>query len=63
MQILVTLLSIMGLAALVFYGLLALIRQTLDDSPYAVPVPPIADSSPPRETEDESSSRMGSPSR
>jgi hypothetical protein len=62
MQILVTLLSIMGLAALVFYGLLALIRQTLDDSPYAVPVPPIADS-PPRETEDESSSRMGSPSR
>ncbi|HEY3657182.1 MAG TPA: hypothetical protein VGL34_19590 [Steroidobacteraceae bacterium] len=62
MQILVTLLSIMGLAALIFYGLLALIRQTLDDGPYAAPVPPIADS-PPRKTGDESSSRMSSPSR
>jgi len=62
MQILVTLLSIMGLAALIFYGLLALIRQTLDDGPYAAPVPPIADS-PKRKTEDESSSRMSSPSR
>jgi len=62
MQILVIFLSIMGLAALAFYGVLAILRQTLDDSPYAVPVPSLADASL-RETEDESSSTMSSPSR
>jgi hypothetical protein len=62
MRILVIFLSIMGLSALGFYGLLALIRQTLDDNPFAAPAPPLADTLP-RESEDESSTRMGSPSR
>jgi hypothetical protein len=62
MRILVIFLSIMGLSALVFYGLLAFIRQSLDDSPFAAPTPSIADAVP-RGTEDESSSRMSSPSR
>jgi hypothetical protein len=52
----------MGLSALAFYGLLAIIRQTLDDGPFAAPVPSATDTVL-RGTEDESSSRMSSPSR
>jgi hypothetical protein len=37
MHILAVLLSICILSALMFYGLLALLRQTIGDSPYAAP--------------------------
>lgn len=44
MHILVALLTVLILAAVVFYGLLGLLRQALEDSPYAAPVAPVADS-------------------
>jgi hypothetical protein len=44
MPILVVLLTILILAAVVFHGLLGFLRETLEDSPYAAPVAPVADS-------------------
>jgi hypothetical protein len=44
MHILVVLLTVLTLAAMFFYGLLGLLRHTAEDSPYAAPVAPIADS-------------------
>ncbi|MDB6082504.1 MAG: hypothetical protein JWN43_385 [Gammaproteobacteria bacterium] len=43
MHILAVLLSILILAAVVFYGLLALLRQSIDDSPFAAPASSVAD--------------------
>jgi hypothetical protein len=43
MHILVVLLSILVIAAVLFYGLLALLRQTIDDGPYAPPAAFIVD--------------------
>jgi hypothetical protein len=43
MHILAVLLSIVILAAVVFYGLLALLRQSIDDSPFAAPAASVVD--------------------
>jgi hypothetical protein len=63
MHVLVTVLSIFGLAILAVWGLVAFIRYVAEDSPYAVPITPGPDASASRDTADEPSSSMSSPNR